>query len=82
MAQRRYRQTDKGRATHRRYRQSWKGRVFVATLNARRIMVGERCHGYAKTVEHAARINAHIKERVYAFKAVQRAEAYGHERDS
>lgn len=56
--------------------------MFVATLNARRIMVGERCHGYAKTVEHAARINAHIKERVYAFKAVQRAEAYGHERDS
>ena len=56
--------------------------MYVAKLNARRLIVGSRCHGYAKTVEHAAQINAHIKERVYAFKAVQRAEASGHERDS
>ena len=51
--------------------------MFVATLNARRIMVGERCQGYAKTPAHAAQINAHIKERLHGLKQRQssRAEA-------
>lgn len=67
-AQRRYRATDKGKATHLRYRRSDKGKPVVARINAKRIFAGSRHRGYAPTVAIAQRIKQHIKERIRAFR--------------
>ena len=64
--QRRYEQTEKGRACKRRY-------------NERRIWLNRRQNlGAAPTVEQARAINAHIQRRTRAFKGQQAgAEAQG-----
>lgn len=54
-------------------------RAKRAEANKRMLRIGDRCVGYAKTVEHARAINAHIQRRVREFKSrlKARAEAEG-----
>jgi hypothetical protein len=47
------------------------GRKTVAKINAHRIFVCGVYHSTAATIELAAVVNAHIKERVSAFKGQQ-----------
>lgn len=81
-----YRATSKGRAAMARYRASAKRaevqKRYEATLNgravkkriaARRLRIGGRYVGFARTVAEARAINAHIKEKLRGFVARQSA---------
>ena len=80
LAQARYERTEKGKAakaryigtaSHRaavaRYRATARGQQTHAAVNARRIFVGSTYRGRARTVEQAAIIQRHIKERTREF---------------
>ena len=71
--QHRYDLSEKGRARVSRYQHSEKGRTAKQAArrraDAKRIRIGPRYVGQAKTVEQAAVINAHIKRRMREFKS-------------
>jgi hypothetical protein len=46
-------------------------RAYLATFDTRRLWIGARYVGYAKTAAQAQAIRAHIKERLSAFKRQQ-----------
>jgi hypothetical protein len=50
-----------------RYRATEKGKQRDAEHNARRIFIGKQYHGKAPTVERAAVIRQHVKERLSVF---------------
>lgn len=73
-AEARYRFTDKRRAALARYRNSPKGLAQHKKYRARRIFIGAEYHSSARSVEEAAVINEHIRQRRKAFTQAQRAE--------
>lgn len=52
----------------RKYRQSAKGRATRHRQDARRVKIGRRMLGFAKTIAEAQQINAHIRRRLAAFR--------------
>ena len=73
--QKRYNASPKGKAVRARYLASAKRRATEAKANARknarRLFVGKQYAGIVETPTKADAINAHIKERVLAFKQGQ-----------
>lgn len=67
----RFNQSPRGRARNRRYLQSEKHRACSRKSNAKRLKIGRQWAGYAQTVEQAQAINAHIRDRVRAFRQAQ-----------
>lgn len=65
--QRRYEQTDKGKATHQRYIKTPHGQRTAQRTRQRRITIGKRYIGYAASAEQATAINAHIRRRIREF---------------
>ena len=67
----RYNASPKGQARYARHRASARWRetrpLVNARHNARRLLIGRRYIGSVKTDEHAAGINAHIKDRLHEF---------------
>ena len=60
------------RLSARRYRQTAKGRAQTALANARRILIGKRQIGRARTPEEARAINTYARAQLVAFKTQQR----------
>ena len=61
-----YQSTEKGRAAKRR---------AISRHNTRRVYIGNRYLFSSSTASEARAVNAHIRERLLAFKSAQRAEA-------
>ena len=61
--------TDAERASVRKYRQTAKGKAAAKRINAKRIILGGRCIGYAKTADERRAIQAHIQRRRREFVA-------------
>lgn len=72
-AQKKYEQTENGKAALRRYRQTPKGQAVMQHSARKRIFIGHAYHSRASTVEQAAAINAHVRRRVDERKAAASA---------
>lgn len=66
--QKRYEQTAKGKAAHQRYGRTAAGKRVAQRTRAKRIQIGTYYVGMAQSADQAQQINAHIKERLSAFK--------------
>jgi hypothetical protein len=62
------------RTASKRYRGSARGRAVNERSNHRRIWIGRGYHSRATSLELAAVVNAHTKERLRAFTSAQRDE--------
>lgn len=64
----RYERSAKGKAVKRRYGATPKGARANQRRNAKKIRIGQRYVGYVRDEGLAQQINAHVKERLSAFK--------------
>jgi hypothetical protein len=71
----RYRRSDRNRASQARYRRSPHGFASRKEKDARRLRVGHRHYGMARTRDEAVRLKAYIRKRMEGYVAQQRLEA-------